>query len=369
MKRVLILTNSISTIIKFRSEVVEKLLEIYDVYLLIPETDGFDDLAAKGLNVLNINLDRRGKNLLSDLKLLHQYKKAINSIGPDIVLTYTIKPNIYGNLAAKKYKVPVISTITGLGTAVENSGLMSKVTCFLYRLAFNKRTRVFFQNEENRQFFIDKKINIDNSVLVPGSGVNLEKFQLAEYPTAEIVQFVFIARIMKEKGIDQYLEAAEYIKGKYPNTVFNVGGFCEQNYVEKLNDLHDKGIIKYHGSIANVSEFLKDIHCTIHPTYYPEGMSNVLLESCATGRPIITTDRSGCREIVDDGVNGYIVKQQDTKDLINKIEQFLQLSYKEKRQMGLNGRFKVECEFDRKDVTNKYVIQVSKEVNEYEFKG
>jgi galacturonosyltransferase len=163
---------------------------------------------------------------------------------------------------------------------------------------------------------------------------------------------------MKEKGVDQYLEAAEYIKSKYPNTVFHVCGFCEQAYEEKLKELTEKGIINYHGMVRNVAEVLKDIQCTIHPTYYPEGIANVLLESCACARPIITTDRAGCREVVDDGVNGFVVKQRDSQDLIEKIEKFLALSHDEKIAMGLAGRAKVEKEFDRQIVVEKYCEEI-----------
>ena len=159
---------------------------------------------------------------------------------------------------------------------------------------------------------------------------------------------------MKEKGIDQYLEAAKYIRNKYPNTRFHICGFCEEDYEDILKEYQNQGIIIYHGLLDDVRKILKITHCTIHPTYYPEGMSNVLLESCACARPIITTDRSGCKEIVDDGINGYIIKQKDSNDLIDKIEKFLNLDYEDKKLMGLYARNKVESEFDRNIVVNIY---------------
>lgn len=165
---------------------------------------------------------------------------------------------------------------------------------------------------------------------------------------------------MKEKGIDQYLEAAEYIRSKYPNTRFHICGFCEEAYENKLKLLQDKGIVTYHGMLRDVREILKKTHCTIHPTYYPEGMSNVLLESAACGRPIITTDRSGCREVVDPGINGYMVKQKDSKDLIEKVEKFIQLDYEKKKRMGLAGRKKVEKEFNRQIVVEAYLEKIKK---------
>src|SRR5699024_8742538 len=167
---------------------------------------------------------------------------------------------------------------------------------------------------------------------------------------------------MKEKGIDQYLDAAQYIKNKYPNTEFHVLGYCEEDYEDKLNKMQAEGMIQYHGMVDDVREFHKISHCTIHPTYYPEGMSNVLLESAASGRPIITTNRSGCREIVEDGVNGYVVEQENSQDLINKIEEFLNLSYEEKKEMSLSGRKKVEQEFDRQIVVDAYEEEIQKEI-------
>ena len=294
------------------------------------------------------------------MKLLSYYKKIIKDVNPDIVLSYTIKPNIYGGMACKSLKVPYISNITGLGTAVEKDGLMQKISIVLYKIAFKKISCVFFQNTENRQFFIDKKIAVDKHRLIPGSGVNLEHFKVLESPSEETTEFVFISRIMKEKGIDQYLEAAEHIRSKYPDTRFHICGFCEEAYEDKLKMLQDKGIVIYHGMLRDVREILKETHCTIHPTYYPEGMSNVLLESTACGRPIITTDRSGCREVVDDGVNGYVVEQKNGQDLIEKIEMFLELDYEAKKQMGLAGREKVEKEFDRKIVVEAYVEEMNK---------
>ncbi len=165
---------------------------------------------------------------------------------------------------------------------------------------------------------------------------------------------------MKQKGIEQYLDAAKYIREKFHNTQFHILGFCEELYEEKLKAMHEKGVIKYHGMQSDVRKFHHISHCTIHPTFYPEGMSNVLLESAACGRPIITTNRSGCREIVDDGINGYVVEQQNSQDLIEKVEKFLKLSYEEKKQMGLAGRAKVERKFDRQMVINAYKYEIEK---------
>ena len=195
---------------------------------------------------------------------------------------------------------------------------------------------------------------------MPGSGVNLKHYQPMTYPKLDTVDFVFIARVMKEKGIDNYLQMAEVIRKKYPQTRFHICGFCEDDYTERLNELQEKGVIEYHGMVKDMIEIYKKTACTIHPTYYPEGLSNVLLESSASARPIITTNRAGCREVIDDGMNGYICKQNDSVDLIKQVEKFLVLSWDERKAMGLAGRKKVEKEFDRQIVINKYLQEVNR---------
>jgi galacturonosyltransferase len=359
-KRILFLVNHDVVIYNFRLEIVEKLLsENYEVHISSPYGERIDDLVKIGCIHHDIKINRHGMNLKDEMHLIKEYKTLIFNVKPIIIFGFTIKPNIYGAIAAEKYKIPFVANITGLGTAVENGGLKQVIFVMLYKYAFRNVKTIFFQNTENRQFFIDKKIAVKKHKMLPGSGVNLERFSVKPYPEGNTVKFAFISRIMKEKGIDQYLEAAKAIKEKYPNMEFHICGFCESEYEGRLDEFNKNAIVIYHGMIRNVDEFLEDIHCVVHPTYYPEGMSNVLLESCACGRPIITTNRSGCREIVDDGVNGYIVNQKDSNDLIAKIEKFLSLTNQERKMMGLAGRRKVEREFDRKIVVEKYLKEIN----------
>lgn len=360
MGKILILANNDAGLYKFRKELIQELVKKYEVFMSLPYGEFVPQLKDIGCKFIDTAISRRGTNPITDLKLLMNYKDIINEIKPDVVLTYTIKPNVYGGIACRMTKISYITNITGLGIAVKNGGLLQKITLLLYKISLKKAACVFFQNKENEDFFIKKEILSCKHRLIPGSGVNLEHYNLMNYPADSIIHFLFIARVMKEKGIDQYLDAAKYIRKKYPNTCFHVLGFCEDAYEDKLKELQNRGIIQYHGMQSDVREFHKSSHCTIHPTYYPEGMSNVLLESAACGRPAITTNRSGCREIVDDGVNGYIVEQQDSQDLIDKIEKFLKLSYEEKMQMGLAGRAKVEREFDRQIVVDAYMDEIEK---------
>lgn len=367
--RVLILANNDVGLYKFRRELLSELLvpgsylngraaDPCEVYISLPDGNLVKDMTDMGCRFINTSLERHGTNPVQELKLYSFYRKIMKNIKPDIVFTYTIKPNIYGGMACRSLKVPCIMNITGLGTAVGNGGVMQKAMLFLYRLALPGAKSVFFQNSENERFFTQKRLAVGKHDMLPGSGVNLENYTVSEYPSDETIEFVFISRIMKEKGIDQYLEAAQYIRKKYPQTRFHICGQCEPEYNGTLQQLVDDGTVIYHGLVKDIAGIHKITHCTVHPTYYPEGLSNVLLEACASGRPIITTDRSGCREVVEDGVNGFIVKQKDTADLIEKIDKFIALTNEERKSMGLAGRKKVESEFDRQIVVKKYLEEI-----------
>ena len=381
-KTVLFLVNHDVVIYNFRLELVERLVaDGHEVHISSPYGERIDDLVKLGSKYHDIKIARHGMNPVADGMLLFKYIRLVKKVKPDIIFGYTIKPNIYGALAAHFCRVPFVANITGLGTAVENPGLAQKITVALYKVAFKKVQRIFFQNTENRQFFIDRNLFTDKHAILPGSGVNLDRFSPLPYPDEDDgIHFVFISRIMREKGIEQYLDAAQHFNsnsrpeasadchpgaegdriqcGSSYKTTFHICGFCEQEYQSQLEELTRKGIIVYHGMVRNIREILKNVHCTIHPSFYPEGISNVLLESCASARPIITTDRSGCREVVEDGVNGFMVKQRDSQDLIEKIGKFLALTHEEKKQMGLAGRAKVEKEFDRQIVVEAYLKEM-----------
>lgn len=359
-KRILILVNHDLVIYNFRKELVKELIsEGFEVYVSSPDGDRIPELITMGCKVIKVkNIERHGKNPFKELKLLSEYKKLIKKLKPLCVLTYTIKPNIFGSIASDSYSIPCLSNITGLGSAVEKRSLLQHITIQLYKYAFRKIHTVFFQNKENMDFFINNKIsNLTNYELLPGSGVNLDEFKPLKYPDSGIIKFVFISRIMKEKGIDVFLEAAEYIKKKYPSTEFHICGFCEENYEDKIKNYEENNIVIYHGMVKDIPKILSNIHCTVHPTYYPEGLSNVLLESSACARPIITTDRSGCREVVTKK-NGYLIYPNNTESLIEKIEKFIMLSNNEREQMGVLGRQLVEEQFDRKLVVNSYIEKI-----------
>lgn len=362
--KILLLANSCGGLLSFRREVVEEFInQGFEIVVHIPFDTRIKELEDIGCRVVcSKNLVRKGKNPFKDLFLLREYKSLIRKEKPLVVLTYTIKPNIYGGLAAKVLKIPYIANITGLGSAVENPGPLQKLTVSLYRAAMNKANTIFFQNVANRDFFAKRNINNLSHRLIPGSGVNLSHHYLQPYPNnSSPVKFLFISRLMKQKGIEEYFACAEHFKSR---AEFHILGTCEENYARQLEQLEAKGIIKYHGVQKDVRPFIADAHCLIHPTYYPEGMSNVILESAAAGRPIITTDRPGCREAIDDGETGFLFKERDTQELISCVERFLALANSERAQMGLNARHKMEKEFDRNIVIQAYLQQIKKILDE-----
>ena len=353
MNKVLILANYDEGLYKFRKEVIEELVKDYKVFISVPSGKYIGELKKINTEIIITEFNRKGTNPVKDIKLYFDYKKIIKDVKPDVVLTYTIKPNVYGGMACGK-KVPQIANITGLGSALENKSKIQGLVINLYKFGIKNAFRVFFQNTSNRDFMLEHKMVKNNYAMLPGSGVNLNHFEYTPIKEKDGIDFVYVGRIMKEKGIDEYLYAAKKIKEERKDVNFHVCGFYEDDYKEIIEKLVEENIIIYHGVVKDMSEFYKDIDCTVLPTYYPEGLSNVLLESSASGRPIITTDRPGCKEVIEDGKNGFVVRQKDKEDLYKVINKFLSLPLEERNKFGKYAREKVEREFDRKIVISKY---------------
>lgn len=359
--KILFLANDGEGLYKFRKELIQKLLMNNKVFISLPYDKYIPILKQMGCEYISTDFNRKGTNPIKDIELCRFYYKKIKEIQPNVVLTYTIKPSVYGGMSCQLTKIPYIVNITGLGSSIEHGGLLASISLFLYRIGIRGARKVYFQNTSNMNLMLSKKIvKSKQCELIPGSGVNLNEYKVLDYPDDSTIDFVYIGRIMKEKGFGQYIEAAQYIKEKYPNTRFHIAGEYEDDYKAQVEELAKKDIVIYHGSVIDmVNEIYKNVHCVIHPTYYAEGLSNVLLEALSCGRPIITTDRPGCKEVVDDNKNGFVVKQKDTKDLILKIEKFISLSNEQRKQMGLNGREKIEDNFNRKVVIKKYIEEIS----------
>lgn len=356
--KVLFLVNHDVVIYNFRLELVERLLKDgHNVCISSPYGERIDDLVQLGCEYHSVDISRHGTNIIKEFSLIRYYLKLLKKVKPDIVFTYTIKPNIYGGIACAKMRIPYVPNITGLGNAVEGGGIIQKVSVVLFVYAFRKAKKVFFQNTENMKFFVDHRIATGKHALLPGSGVNLDRFVSLPYPLIEPIEFAFISRIMKEKGIDEYLAAAELIKKKYPNTRFHVCGFCEQGYEHILTELQSQGVIEYHGMVRDIKSLLKYCHCTILPSYH-EGTSNVMLETASSARPVITTRVPGCRETFEEGVTGFGCEVRDTQDLVRAIEMFISLPHEKKIAMGIAGRRKMEKEFNRQIVVDAYMQEI-----------
>lgn len=359
-KTILILTNSFVGLKSFRIEVVEAIVNKgYKVVISAPFAEQAEVFKQLGCEIVDATFDRRGTNPIKDIKLLNYYKKLICQENPVAVLTYTIKPNIYGGLACQKAKVPQLANVTGLGDALETPGALQKLTLFLYKLGLKKTHTVFFQNKGNMDFCLAHGIVKDNGVLLPGSGVNLQWHMVQVYPNNEPIRFLYIGRLLKQKGVKELFDAAETIHQKYPQTEFHIVGEDEDDFSTRVNEMVDKGIVINHGFQNDVRSFIANCHCVVLPSYH-EGMSNVLLEACAASRPVITTDVDGCKQAVEEGINGLLVKPKNALDLAEKLETFLQLPYEQKRQMGLEGRKIVEREFDRQIVVDAYLKALEK---------
>jgi galacturonosyltransferase len=359
--KILVFANFGMGLYKFRKELLLELIKLnHEIFVTFPNDEYVPLLINLGCKYIETKVDRRGTNPITDIRLLISYVKIIRNIKPSMVLTYTIKPNVYGGLACRLNKIPYVPNITGLGTAIETKGFMQKITLSLYKAGLKEAECVFFQNEPNKQFFTNKKIVKANTIVIPGSGVNLEQYSLEEYPENDgCIRFLYIGRIMKSKGIDELLAAVKQIKQRNFNVEFHLVGFCEEGYFDQLKELNDSGRIHYHGQQNDVQKFIKLSHATILPSYH-EGTSNVLLESASTGRPIIASNVTGCKETFDEGVSGLGFEAKNVDSLVSAIIKFLKLPYEKKREMGLFGRRKMEREYDRKIVIDSYLKQIDK---------
>ena len=368
MKKLLILTNSINGLYSFRRELVETLIKKgYEVTISSPKDVKSSYFAKIGCGLIYTSINRRGTNPIKDFKLLVNYLRIINRIKPNVVLTYTIKPNVNGGLACRLLGVPYIANITGLGTSIENKGLIRILSLTLYKIGLKKASCIFFQNESNRKFFVENRV-ISNIKAkgIPGSGVNLKQHSFEEYPGNNgTLRFLFIGRIMKAKGVEELFEVAKAIKNIYKNIQFHVVGKIEENYNQTLDELQNKQIIKFYGHQENVHEFIKNSHATILPSYH-EGMSNVLLESAATGRPVLASRVPGCKETFDEGISGFGFEPKNVDSLVKTIIKFSELPYEKKKQMGIAGRRKMEKEFDRNIVIKAYLEEIDKIVKQAE---
>lgn len=366
--KILILGNYANGLYLFRKEVLSFFLEKgYETVVSVPPDENCDKLKVLGVRLIPTAFERRGNNPVHDGRLFLRYLRLLKEEKPDVALTYTIKPNLYGALACRIKKVPCLVNITGLGTALEQQGLLERVLLKFYRVATKKASCVFFQNEGNRQFMLGHKIGINRDRLLPGSGVNLKEHPFSPYPSEEKgLIFLAVLRIMKDKGIEEYLEAAKKITEIYSDTHFYLAGEYEEEtrayYQPILEELTAKGTIRYLGHIDNMPEVMAGSHVIVHPSYH-EGLSNVLLEAAACGRPVLASNIPGCRETLKQGETGLLFEPRSTDSLVDVIRAILECTEAERREMGEKGRAYIESEFDRNKVIDAYMEEIWKAVN------
>lgn len=364
-KLIAVFTNNDDDIYCFRKELIEAITDNgYDVLISCPYGKKFELMQHINYIYDNPDIDRRGTNIVSDLKLFIHYFLLLAKNRPDVVLTYTAKPNVYCGLAAFLQGIPVISNVTGFGSVLNQTGLVQKFIMALFRFSFRRSACVMFQNETNMKLAKKNGMVKGECRLIPGSGVNTERYPVLPYPDdTDGVSFNYIGRILHDKGVDDYIEAAKRIKAKYPSVKFNMLGFIEpteMHYEALLKELEEKGMVKYHGSCTDVRPYIEASHATIHPSTYGEGMSNVLLESASSGRPVISTDNPGCMETFIDNVSGYMYHGGDVDALCEKIEKFIALSNAERKAMGQAGRCHIEENFSREKVIEAYLDTIEK---------
>lgn len=353
--KVLIAANNDVGLYKFRKELIEELLcKGNEVYISLPKGELVKPLEKLGCHFIDTSIDRRGINLKKDLKLLLFYRRLLHQLNPDLVITYTIKPNIYCGIACQLMKTNYTINITGLGTAFQKQGILKRIIILLYRYACKKAKTVFFENYGNYQMLLSNRIvTEDQSVILPGAGVNLEEYPFTQYPSSDDgYRFLFIGRVMQEKGIDELFEVAKRIKKERTDTYFDIVGPMEDDYEYKIKQLEEEEIISYYGYQEDVRPFIKQAHCFILPSWH-EGMANTLLESASMGRPLITSHIHGCMEVVEEGKNGFLVSVRSVDELYRSINKFLQLSDNEKKSFGYESRKLVEKIFDKKNVVKK----------------
>lgn len=368
-KRILLIASFDASLIRFRGDFIKSLVDDgFEVFAAAPDfSDEFrNKIKDLGATPIEFQLQRTGLNPFKDFKSILELKSIMKDNKIDMVFPYTVKPVIYGSMAANMCKVPVISLITGLGYAFTGLSTKAKILQrfneILYKLSIRKNKVIVFQNKDDYQLFLDRKVISKKQKVdfVSGSGVNLNEFTFKEKNATDKVSFLLVARLIKEKGIALYMDAAKILKAKYPKAEFHLIGMTETSPSaideDEINDLHRQGIIVFHGPQFNIPEHLNERDIFVLPSYYREGLPRTTLEACACGNPIITTDSVGCRESVKEGVNGFLIETQNLDALIKPMEYFITNPEKIK-EMGVNSRKYAEERFDV-NIINSDLIQL-----------
>jgi len=363
--RIMISVNSSWNIVNFRTGIIRALkAKGYDVIVAAPQDEYSDRIREFGCKYLPISINSHGKYPVEDLKLLHQFYRVFRQESPSLFMGYTAKPNIFGSLAAHALGIPVINNIAGLGSAFSQKGWLPSTVKQLYRFAIRGSHKIFFQNSDDFRLFVEERLVSPNRCeILPGSGVDLQLFQPSQESeqndAGDHLKFVLVGRLLWEKGIGEYVEAAKLIKSEFPQVEFQLlGPVDESNPASIPRSVLDKwvaeGTIRYLGSVDDVRPIIRAADCVVLPSYYREGTPRSLLEAAAMGRPIVTTDWVGCRDVVEHGRNGYLCQTRSVEDLAHKLRQMIELSPMTRAAMGNYSRDKIAREFDEQIVIRRY---------------
>ena len=350
----LIITNHSYMLWQFRRELIKALLQKGEVVIGTPFVGHEKDFMEMGCRCIETKMERRGTNPLQELALLGTYRKLLKKEKPDLVITYSIKPNLYAGILCQWTKIPYAANVQGLGTAFQSRKMAAAVS-IAYRMALRKARTVFFENTGNASVFLQRRILPKRKItLLHGAGVNLKEYPFKPYPSeSDGIRFLYLGRIMREKGVDELFSAMRRLKDEYGESVrFDFVGFFEDDYKEIVEALDREGVIHFYGFQENPKPFYAAAHCVVLPSWH-EGMSNVLLEGASTGRALICSDIPGCREAVADGKSGFLAEVKNSESLYRAMKRFLSLSCEERARMGRIGRMKMERQFDRSYVVEK----------------
>jgi len=363
VKIIAISANTSWYLYNFRKNTITALIDLgYQVIAIAPHDTYTTKLEGLGARFIHVDIDQSGTNPINDIKTLCSLRKIISKNRVDIVLNFTPKNNIYGTLAAKLSGTKSINNIAGLGTLFVNETLTSKIVRMLYKVSQCYAHKIFFQNEDDRALFINTGIvRAELTDRLPGSGADLSRFSITPAVDDGVTRFLLIARMLYEKGIGHYVEAARILKRDYGFRVeFSLLGFLDVNNPSAVSKTEmqawvDEGIINYLGTTDKVEIAIAKADCMVLPSFYREGVPKSLLEAGAMGKPIVTTNNVGCRETVDDGINGFLCEPRSTKSLVNALEKIIVMGHELRLNMGKKSREKIEKEFDENIVINKYI--------------
>lgn len=364
MNRTIVISiNTAWNVFNFRAGLIKALIgRGYEVVVVAPEDEYAPRLLALGCRFINMPMDNNGTHPGRDLALLLRYFKVLRMLRPLAYLGYTIKPNVYGSIAAQMLGIPVINNIAGLGTTFINRSLLTTLVRELYRFSLRRSRRVFFQNDDDQNMFVQAGlVPKEITDLLPGSGIDLTHYLPAPVKPLHdrLFRFLLISRMLKDKGVEEFVAASSIVRQRMPGVEFHMLGFVDKGNgnsisLERIRVWEKNRLIHYCGKTDDVRPYLAQADCIVLPSYR-EGVPHSLLEAAAMARPIIATDVVGCREVVEHNANGLLCRVRDASDLAENMLQMIRFSPERRHAMGMAGRRKVIAQFDETIVITKYL--------------